>query len=78
MAEAEDGKVGGGLFTSLMRKARNSTEVNDLIQEAEKRFGPKHIPWQTLSAAAYVSSGPLVNNPTLAMQLLQKIDPTRL
>ncbi|KIM46640.1 hypothetical protein M413DRAFT_440245 [Hebeloma cylindrosporum] len=72
LAEARDGTVGGAFLTSLLRKAQNSREVRELVNEAARRFrGP--IPWQLLSAAAHVSAGPSVDDPQLAGTLLADI-----
>lgn len=74
LAENRDGSVGGGFLTSLLRKAKNSREVRDIVNEADRRFEGT-IPWQLLSAAAHVSAGPSVDDPQLAGTLLASISP---
>ncbi|KAL6054966.1 Pentatricopeptide repeat [Balamuthia mandrillaris] len=71
LAEKRDGRVGGGLLTRLVRKARNRQEVEELIEEATHRFGS--VPWQLLAAAAHVSAGSHVDDPRLASTLLSRI-----
>ena len=73
LAENRDGSVGGGFLTSLLRKAKNSREVREIVNEATRRF--EGTPWQLLSAAAYVSAGPSVDDPQLAGTLLASISP---
>ena len=74
LAENRDGSVGGGFLTSLLRKAKNSREVREIVDEAVRRFEGT-IPWQLLSAAAHVSAGPSVDDPQLAGTLLASISP---
>ena len=74
LAENRDGSVGGGFLTSLLRKAKNSREVREIVNEAARRFEGT-IPWQLLSAAAHVSAGPSVDDPQLAGTLLASISP---
>ena len=74
LAENRDGSVGGGFLTSLLRKAKNSREVREIVNEAACRF-EGIIPWQLLSAAAHVSAGPSVDDPQLAGTLLASISP---
>ncbi|KAF8328743.1 hypothetical protein F5887DRAFT_848187, partial [Amanita rubescens] len=73
-AENRDGTVGGGFLTSLLRKAKNSREVREIVNEATRRFEGA-VPWQLLSAAAHVSAGPSVDDPQLAGTLLASISP---
>ena len=74
LAEKRDGSVGGGFLTSLLRKAKNSGEVREIVNEATRRFEGT-VPWQLLSAAAHVSAGPSVDDPQLAGTLLASISP---
>ena len=74
LAENRDGTVGGGFLTCLLRKAKNSREVREIVNEAARRFEGT-IPWQLLSAAAHVSAGPSVDNPQLAGTFLAIISP---
>ena len=74
LAENRDGSVGGGFLTCLLRKAKNSREVREIVNEAARRFQGT-IPWQVLSAAAHVSAGPSVDDPQLAGTLLAIISP---
>ena len=74
LAENQDGSVGGGFLTCLLRKAKNSQEVQEIVNEAARRFQGT-IPWQVLSAAAHISAGPSVNDPQLAGTLLAIISP---
>ena len=74
LAEIWDGSVGGGFLTSLVCKAKNSQEVQEIVNEATRRFEGT-IPWQLLSAAAHISAGPSVDNPQLAGTLLASISP---
>jgi pentatricopeptide repeat protein len=74
LAENRDGSVGGGFLTSLVRKANNSREVREVVNEAARRFEGT-IPWKLLSAAAHVSAGPSVDDPQLAGTLLARIPP---
>lgn len=73
LAENRDGSVGGGFLTSLLRMAKNSREVREIVNEATRRF--EGTPWQLLSAAARVSAGPSVDDPQLAGTLLASISP---
>jgi pentatricopeptide repeat protein len=73
LAETRDGSVGCGFLTSLLRKANNSREVREIVNEARRFEGT--IPWQLLSAAAHVSAGPSVDDPQLAGTLLASIPP---
>ncbi|KAK2461236.1 hypothetical protein APHAL10511_006763 [Amanita phalloides] len=72
LAEQRDGRVGGGFLTSLVRKANNSREVREVVNEAARRF-EDGVPWQLLSAAAHISAGPSVDDPRLAGTLLARI-----
>ena len=74
LAENRDGSVGGGFLTSLLRVAKNSREVREIVNEAARRFEGT-IPWQLLSAAAHVSAGPSVDDPQLAGTFLASISP---
>lgn len=74
LAEERDGYVGGGFLTGLVRKANDSREVHELVNEGARRFNDT-VPWQLLAAAAQVSAGPSVNDPQLAGTLLARIPP---
>jgi len=54
LAEERDGYVGGGFLTGLVRKANDSREVRELVEEGARRFNDT-VPWQLLAAAAQVS-----------------------
>lgn len=71
MSEAEDGKVGPGLLIRLSKKASNSKEIKDLLQESQIRFG--NISWQILSSAAHRAASVAVNDPKFAVSLLRLI-----
>jgi len=74
LAKNWDGNVGGGFLTSLVHKAKNLWEVQEIINKAAHRF-EGIISWQLLSVAAYVSAGPSVDDPKLAGTLLASISP---
>lgn len=76
MVLQRDGKVGGGFYTRLIRSAKNSREVKDVISAADNQFGK--CPWQILAAGAHVSAGPLVQDSTMAGQLLARLIDTDL
>jgi pentatricopeptide repeat protein len=70
-AEKRGEQIRPAMFTSTVRFAWNTREVNQVIREAKRRF--ECPSWQLLAAAAHVSSGPKVDNPDLAGDLLLSI-----
>jgi len=69
--EKENCEIQPSLFTSFMKRARNSDHVNSILREAKNRFGK--LPWQLLASAVFVAAGKEVNDVTLAARILRQI-----